>query len=219
MDLVYFHSDLQYLANALEQDVTVTHTSLAGITGSGQAGIGVGSSQPIADGDVRGTAIDLVTHNFGYPPITFVLLNGEILSGGTLIQSASTGARYASSWSDNTKAGLFETAFSSASALPSVSRTYKVLCFRSLSGDPSLPTLRFSPGENLIVLGRKISSDARPLRVPALVGDAEFYVPLEPVLDARNGAVRSISPISGTVDLGFYTGSFFTLKSVLMSNS
>jgi hypothetical protein len=221
MDRVFFHSDLQYLANMIEQTVVVNHTSLAGKTGtsvSGAPGLGT-PAQAIANGNVRGLSIPLWTHSFGYAPPCFILHNGEILSGGTVIQSTSAGIRLASGWSNNTQVGLFETAFSSASALAAVSNTYKVIIFRALAGDPALPTFRNSKPDEELILGRKISDDARPLRVPILPGDAEFYVPLDPVLDIRNGALRSISPITGTTNMGFYTGSFFELHSVLMSNS
>lgn len=219
MDIVYFHSDLLYLASALVADVVVNHTALAGIVGSGQAGIGMGgSSQPIGDGDTRGLSITLVSHNFGYPPPVFILTEeGEILSGGTVLQKTGGMVRYGSSWSDETEAGIFEAAVSGSSALPSIVKTYKVFCFRNLLGDPSLPTLRLSKPDGQIILGRKISQDARPMRVPAFAGDAEFYVPLDPVVDIRNGAVRTISPISGVTDIGTYTGSFFDLTSILMS--
>lgn len=217
MDRVFFHSDLFYLASVLVTEVTVEHPALAGIVGTGQVGVGAGSAEPIGNGDTRGLSIDLVTHNFGYAPPVFILTEeGEILSGGTVIQSTGGMIRYGSSWSDTVKAGIFEAAISGAVALPAITKTYKVFCFRNMSGDPSLPTLRLSKPDGDIILGRKITQDARPMRAPSLPEDAEFYVPLDPVLDVRNGAIRTISPISGTNDVGIYTGSFFSLRSVLM---
>lgn len=222
MDLVYFHSDLRYLANVLEQDVTVNHTQLDGLTGATAAGApGQGTSaQLIANGDIRETAIDLVSHGFGYTPPTFVLLNGEMLHGTTLVQSTADGSRYASSWADDTKAGLHELAFSTVNNLVSASRTYKVLCFRQFDGDPSMPTLHLKPGEGIIVFGQgRITQDDRPIRVPTDPLDAEWYVPITPAIDAKNGAVRTISAITGSSDFGLYTGSLFEMRAVLMSNS
>lgn len=225
MDIVYFHSDLRYLTNVLETDVTVNHTALAGLTGTASVGAsGFGTpAQAISDGDVRETSIVAVTHNFGYAPLTFVITeDGEILSGATIIQTEGTDgrARIGSSWADSVDAGIHEVAFSSASTLSAISRDYKVLCFRQFDGDPAFPMLQLKPSTEIICFGHgKITQDDRPVRVPNIPGDAEWYVPITLAVDTRNGAIRTISPISGTTDVGLYTGSLFELRSVLMTNS
>lgn len=222
MDLVYFHSDLRYLSNTLEQDVTINHTQLNGLTGSAVAGApGQGTSaQLIANGDIRSSSIDLLSHGLGYTPPAFVLLDGQILAGSTAIQSTTAGARFCSSWADATKVGLREIAFSSTANLVAVSKTYKVLCFRQFEGDPALPTFRAKPGEGIIVFGEgRITQDDRPIRVPADPSDAEWYVPVTIAVDCKNGAIRTLSAISGATDRGLYTGSLFDLRAVLMSNS
>lgn len=222
MDKVKFHSDLQYLASqAVSSNITINHTSLAGVTGTGyQAGNGggpaSGSSAPISDGQIRVSSIELSTHGLGYVPLCYVLYNNRIVSPGTVVQTDSDMIRMVSVYVTTTKVFLREIAISSAVALPAISRDYSVLVFREPIADPLQPTLFLSRDNPMVLAKGKITEDNRPLRA-SVASDARFYVPIERTIDIKNGAIRNISPLDGIIDYGSYNGNFSTARSVLVT--
>jgi hypothetical protein len=218
LDLLRFHSDMQYLSLAVQQDVVVNHTSLAGSTGVAPGGAPAtgdgssGSAQPVANGDIRADMIDLVNHDAGAIPPYYVLYNGQAVSAGTVVQDDGDRARLVSSWVTSSKVGIKAIAFSSVSALAAVSRTYRVVVFRQFAPQPGLPLYRFRPSE--IQLGAGKISDTNPALRRANVGEATFYIPKAPDTDIRNGAIRSISSAGVTTDLGNYNGGLLELPAI-----
>ncbi len=218
-DLIRFCSDFLYLSVTEEVDVSINHTSLAGVTGAGYSvsngAQSSGQSSPIADGQIRLTSIELCTHNLGYVPLFDVLLDGRIVSPGLVVQSEQSGARVrrVSTYATTTKIFLREVAISSRSNLTATSRDYRVLIFADPEADPAKPFLRIKPGVQVCLGWGKVDEDQRALR-RALVGDATYYVPLDRTVDIRNGAVRNISPIAGKVDSGIYTGNFTSVSAI-----
>ena len=212
--LVRFHSDCQYLSNQIVSSViTKNHTLLAGVTGTGYSVSNGGSSSsgtstPVANGQVRVTAIELYTHSLGYAPLFMVMYNGRIVSPGTVIQNPDGQLRMASAYATTSKIFLEEIAISSVDDLPAVDRDYQVIIFREPAADPLLPTLQISVASGMILGRGKVTDEQRPLRRSGGAGDATFYIPNDRTIDIKNGAIRSIAPISGAIDLGNYTGAF-----------
>jgi hypothetical protein len=223
MDKVKFHSDLQYLSSqAVSADININHTSLAGVTGTGYvAGSGggpsSGSSTPIANGQVRVSSIDLATHSLGYVPLFYVLYNDRIVSPGTIVQTGTNMARFVSVYATTTKIILREVAISSSSALPAITKTYNTIVFREPIADPAKPMLRLSANHPMVLARGKVTEADRPLR-KAASADAKFYIPTERTLDICNGAIRTISPLDGIVDVGTnYNGGFTSAESILVT--
>jgi hypothetical protein len=218
LDLLRFHSDMQYLSLAVQQDVVVNHTSLAGAAGTPASGAPTtgdgssGSAQPVASGDIREDMIDLLTHSAGGVPPYQVLYNGQVVSAGTVVQTGDGCARLVSSWVTSTKVGIKAIAFSSESDLPAADKTYRVVVFRQFGPDSGEPLYRFRPTE--IQLGAGKISNASPALRRAKVGEATFYIPKAPDTDIRNGAIRSISSAGVTNDLGSYNGGLLELPAI-----
>lgn len=222
LGLLRFHSDFQYLSSFDIADVTVSHDQVDGVTGSGQTGAptaggsATGATQAIANGQIAQASHTLFEHDYGYEPFHMVLYNGEIVSGATVVQSASGGrARRVASYATDSIIGLRETAVSSADDLASISRSYRVIVFRDIAADPAKPLFHVRLSDGIIVLGRgKITHEMKTLRRAADEEEAVFYVPVTPTVDIRNGAVRSVSPVGGVTDSGLYSGTLFTIDAI-----
>lgn len=221
MDAIYFHSDLQYLSSPLIDTVTVNHAQVNGVTGSGVTGApsndtsNTGPSQAIANGQIVTANHTLLSHGLGVVPPYMVLYNGEAIGGGTNVQDETGRGRLVSSYATTSIIGLREVGFSSASNLSAVSRDYDVIVFRELDPDPLKPLFHVKLSDGTFILGQgKIEAGARTLR-RALVGDATFYIPISRTLDVRNGAIRTVSPISGLKDFGgFYSGGLIQIEAI-----
>lgn len=218
MDLVRFHSDLQYLSNSIVTDVTISHTSLAGVVGTGytisNAGGSSGASQPITNGQIRSTTINLYQHSLGFPPLYFVLYNNQLVCPFFPVQAFEDRLRTVSPSTTNNYIRLREIAESSDVALPAVSRTYRVIVFREPVAVVGQPLFRATT--NSVVMGHgKVNSDYRNIR-KATTG-FDFYVPTTPILDTRNGAVKIISATGEETTTGQYTGSFFEIETIKVS--
>lgn len=213
IDLIKFHSDLQYLANTLESTTTINHTSLAGVTGTGytvsNAGGSSGSSQPISNGQVRVSDLLLYTHGLGYAPLTYVIVDDQLITPGLTIQNLDDRWRGVSVYATTTGIYLREVAISSVSALPTVSKSYRVIIFREPTADPALPTFHVKPADGIFVMGRgKINQDTLPIRRVVPGDPFAFYIPIDRIADIRNGALRIINSDGLVVTLGQYNGPF-----------
>ena len=219
LQYVRFHSDFQYLSDAIiGPGRTVNHTSVAGVTGTGftvSAGGSSSGATQAANGQVVTATYDLYTHNLGYVPLFFVVYNGEIISGCNVVQEDTEyRSRTVSVFATTTKIRLKDVGYSSANSLGAVSRSYDVYIFKNTAPDMSKPLFRAKPGlsSEAVVMGHgKITSDQRVIR-RAASGEALLYFPLDRVADIGNGAIRTISPISGVHNVGKYLGHFFTTK-------
>jgi len=219
-DYVRFCSDFLYLSVTDADTVTVNHTLCAGVSGTGYSvGNGAqntGTTAPIANGQVRVSTIDLVTHGLPYVPQFSVLHQGRIVSAGMVVQTAESRVRRVSAFATSTKICLREVAISSENDLAAVSLDYTVLVFANPDANPAKPFLRIKPDEEICLAWGKVTDSQRVLRRTE-PGDATFYIPIDRTIDIKNGAVRNISPIAGTVDYGIYTGNFVDAESVEVS--
>ncbi len=210
---VKFHSDLQYLSSQIIVDpIDITHTSLAGATGTGIS-VGNGSQNtpnaPVADGQIRKSTIAVYTHGLGYPPIFQLMYDRQIVTTGVMIQNPTNQFRMISAYATNTEIRLSEIAISSAAALPALDMTYKLIIFKDPEPDPLLPTMHITPLGMVLARG-KVTDENRPLRRVGVndVTEDTFYLPTSRTMDIKNGALRHISPLSGIKDYGLYTGGF-----------
>lgn len=218
LEYVKFHSDLQYLSSQISVGpVEITHTLLAGVTGTGYT-VGNGSqstnTQPIANGQVRQSSIALYTHSLGYVPLFQVITDRRIVSPGNVIQNPSGQLRMVSAYATTTQIFLQELAMSSAADLPAWDQTYYINIFRNPEADPGQPTLHLHSGG--MVLGKgKVTDVNRPLRRAGPDDtDNTFYIPIDRTIDIKNGALRNISPLAGVRDFGLYTGGFTAADSI-----
>lgn len=222
MDKIKFHSDLQYLSSSIVQDVSISHTSLAGVAGTGyalgNAGGSAGTSQPITDGQLRVTSIPLLTHDLGYVPLVYVIYGNQLVSPGLTVQSLSDRWRGISVYATTTQVFVREVAISSREALPAVSRSYRVIVFREPTEIAGEPTFQVKPSANLFGLGRgKVTQNHRPIRRVASGADYSFYIPVDRIADIRNGALRIINPDGEVVTLGQYNGAFNQTETIKVS--
>lgn len=224
MSAVRFHSDLQYLSNAIQTTATINHTSLAGITGTGVTGAPVsggsssGSAQPIMDGDIRVSDHTLYTHGLGVVPQYQVLYNGEIISGLTRVQLDGDGqARLVGAYATSSIIGLREIAVSTDQALSAASRTYTIIIFRNPAPDMSKGAVRIKPGTEVYFGYGKVNDSQKPLRRAVPSDPSPFYIPQEPPIAVGNGGFKTVSPISGPTILNLYNGPFYNARALKVS--
>lgn len=216
-DLIRFCSEFQYLNNSLRVNgITVAHSSVAGVTGSGYVAPGPngGSTGPVANGQVVTTNKALYTHSLGYVPQFMVLFNGALLYPGTAVQISSTKKeiRLASAYATTTEIRIREIGISSATALAAANINYDVIIFRDPAKVSGAPLFQVEPSGISLGYGR-ITSEQKPMR--RVVGaESFFFIPLGRTADIRNGAYRTISPVNGTKNLGPYLGDFFLADSI-----
>ncbi len=220
-DLIRFCSDFQYLSVTSATEVSVSHTLLAGASGTGYSvSNGVqdsGETAAITDGQIRVTTLPLVSHGLGYAPLFAVLNAQRIVSPGLVTQAPDTSRiRMVSAFATTTQISLREVAISSDDDLPADDQDYTVLVFADPAADAGKPFLRIKPDEEISFGWGKVSSEQRAIR-RAAPGDATFYVPITRTLDIKNGAIRTISPIAGGADLGLYTGGLTNIDAIVVS--
>lgn len=219
IEYIKFHSDLQYLSSAIyTPGVSVNHALVAGVTGSGysvSAGSGSsGSSTPITNGQIAVASYELVTHSLGYAPLCYVIYNGQIVSPGTVIDDPENQIRMVSVYSTTSKIFLREVAISSSADLPAVTREYDVIVFREPAADPAARLFDLSASRPMVLGKGKVTEENLPIRRILPGETASFYIPLDRTIDIKNGAIRSISPVGGQSDLGFYNGGFISVEAI-----
>lgn len=210
---VRFHSDLQYLNDSESHSgISLTHQSVAGVTGSGYAPPeNSASTGPISNGQILVQDQTLYTHSLGYVPMFQVRYNNAILAPGTVVQysKADKTVRFASAYATASIIGIRNVGISSSITLASQSTSYDLTIFRPpgvQSGKP-LAHIHRDGGDDLIMGHGRITSAMVPLR-RRVSGDSLFYMPITRTIDIYGGAVRAISP-SGSRDYGGaygYTG-------------
>lgn len=195
LDKIRFHSEFDYLSVALDQSVTINHTSIA--AASNTTGVEVNSNY-----DVDGTTVDweLATHNLGYDPLVKVAVGSVILDPGHVIQmpgSATGAARHASVWVDSTKVYLREFRTRGSSSLGGTSITYRVLVFADQPDASGTKLMDQNPTTGRFAMGfDRFASDRRYVQV--VPGGSPFAMCFGRTIDAKNGAPRSVAA-DGTV--------------------
>lgn len=215
-DLVRFHSDFQYLNNAIEVSaISISHSLVAGVTGTGYSApsAGPGHTGPIANGQIVISDKTVYTHSLGYVPWFQLRFDGRVVSPGTVVQLTSDKhkVRFVAPYATSSIIGLRDIGISNSDDLPAQTSIYDLTIFRETAevpGDP-LAHLRIDGDPITIGYGR-VTSEQRPLR-RAVPGDSSFFIPYGRSLDIRNGAVRFIND-ADEFDIGTYIGSFATAE-------
>ena len=213
-DLVRFHSDFQYLNNAIEVGaISVSHSLVAGVTGTGYSApsAGGGSTGPIANGQIVISNKTVYTHSLGYVPWFQLQFDGRVVSPGTVVQQATDQIRFVAPYATSSIIGLVDIGISSASDLAAQTSDYDLVIFRETAEIPGDPLARLRVDGSPITIGYgRVTSEQKPLR-RAVPGDSSFFVPYGRSLDIRNGAVRFIND-TDEFDLGTYLGAFLTAE-------
>jgi hypothetical protein len=220
-DAVKFHSDLQYLNDAIsQQGITLTHQTVAGVTGTGYGapgGMGTPPNGIIGNGQILAQDQTLYTHNLGYVPLFVAMWDGTPLYPGTVIfkDKPNRHYRFASAYATTTVIGIRNMGASSSSALPSHDFDYDVTIFRrpeKIDGAP-LARLHANAAEPLIIGYGRITDEHVPLRRVGIGDTDTFKYPISRCVDARAGTIRSIT-LDGVTDFGagFYNGSLISAQ-------
>lgn len=208
---VYWHSEFfQYELAMPIQTVTINHPTLAGRSTELGERPGFGWNQPVPEftvqGNVGSSNHTLVTHNLGYRPLAFVAYQNRMVTTGTIVQNISEGrSRCVTAYVTNSIVGLRETSVASGNSLPSVSRGYSVLVFRTPETD-ALRALFGKEGSN-VTIGRGLVDTSKSYLRRTGAGDSPFDIDRGPTIDINNGRARVVSGGSATTEPG-YGGSF-----------
>jgi hypothetical protein len=200
--LIWHSSLFQYEVAAGPTDVVVNHAALATkdthvVVSTG--GLAIGAFPPtgssigfIIQGDHRVTDLLLYTHGLGYVPKFMVALDGRRVPDGFIVQvDGSGGHRRVSVFATSTGIYLRESAISTSIDLASVSKTYRVMVFRTRSPNPALAM--FSGSAGAMQLARGIIDTTRKYLRRTGSGDTPFALNMGRTLDIKNGGARSAS--------------------------
>lgn len=221
---VKFASEFRYLNNSQRiNGNSVSHASVAGVTGSGYGppSAGGGQTGPIANGQVVVTNKTVYTHSLGYVPWFQLILNGRVISPGSVVQdlTSTSKVRMVSPYATSTIIGLKDIGISSEDALPAIDLAYDVILFRQPAVIPGAPLcdLRADGSDQPIIMGYgRITSELRPLRRAVVSDTDDFVIPYSRSVDMRNGALRMIDDVT-EYDLGTYIGAFATAEVIRVS--
>ncbi len=218
-DLVRFHSDFQYLNNAIEVfGISVSHASVAGVTGIGYGAPSAAGAKtgPISNGQIVIANKTVYTHSLGYVPWFQLRIGGRMVSPGTVVQQTTDKrkVRFVSPYATTSIIGLRDIGISSSDALPAQTSLYDLTIIRRPAKVAGAPLMHLRTGGNPLIIGYgRVTSEAQPLR-RAVPGDVrKFVVPYGRSMDIRNGAVRFIDN-ANEYDFGTYTGAFLTAQSI-----
>lgn len=211
IDKVFFHSDFDYYGLIASGTTTISHSSVAGVTGTQLAPpsivSGINNMDVVVNGQIVAADHTLYTHGLGYVPKCFVAYAGQMLPTGFPVQQDdSSRVRFVCAYATTSIIGLREIGYSSASALSAVSRDYQYLVFRDPSTGLSGDQLLIEAGNVWFGRGKFRSAEAH-LRV-AGAGDTPFGIALGPTAGYGNGGLRTKTPGGSTIDYGSYSGSF-----------
>lgn len=213
-DLVRFHSDFQYLNNAIEvAGISVSHALVAGVSGSGYAppSAAGGSTGAISNGQIVISNKTVYTHSLGYVPWFQLRFEGRVVSPGTVVQQATNQIRFVAPYATSSIIGLVDIGISSSADLAAQTSSYDLTIIRETAEIPGDPLAHLRIDGNPITIGYgRVTSEQRPLR-RAVPGDSSFFIPYGRSMDIRNGAVRFINDTE-EFDLGTYIGAFTTAQ-------
>lgn len=195
LDRLVFHSDLfQYEIAAGPVDVTVTHPAVATTTtyigasgGGGGIGIGIPPTVGVAvNGNYSTSDLLLFTHNLGYIPSFMIAYNGRRMPDGQLIQNENGYRRRVSAWANTSGIYLRDSGAVSASSMPAINATYRVLVFRKSAAEPDMPLFGGGDGTPTILARGVINSTKKYLRRTGS-GDTPFAQNFGRTIDTSNG--------------------------------
>jgi hypothetical protein len=204
LDKIYFHSNLDSMEVLADTTVSVAH-ALVPATSNGDTGSsgsnGSGTANQEGQPKYLASSINrtLYTHNLGYPPHCFALVDGKVLWPGMPVQTFAGGrGRYCSLYVTPTIVGLREWTSMSATDLPAISKDYRLLIIKQPPASPTDGKLFYlNPETGIVKVGRgRFSSDRRYLQV--VPGGTPWSFPGGRMLDLKNGAPRFLMP-DGTI--------------------
>jgi len=201
LDRIVWHSNLfQYEIAAGPVDVTINHAALA--TKKTYYGISPGSIMNLGPtppaisflvyGDTRISDLLLFAHNLDYVPKFMVALDGRRVPDGFVVHADPQGGhRRITTYATASGIYLRESAISGFIDLPAISRTYRVMVFRTRTADTATPL--FSGSGSAMQLGRGIIDTNRHYLRRTGPGDTPFALNLGQTIDINNGGARTIS--------------------------
>jgi hypothetical protein len=205
LDKLAFHSSFYLYEVALDQTVAVTHPAIAGGSG-GKAGFWNASTEFLTweiFGRVEGTQHTLLAHGLPYVPLVVVAYQGVMVVAGTIVQNEAAGTRFVGVSADASNVYISATGYSSDLTLPAISRSYRVIVFRTPA---AISDALFSGDGTGFQMGRgKVNSQRRYFRRDN--GPAPLAMDLGPTIDVGGGGARVVT--GGTVQTDqFYSGGF-----------
>lgn len=201
---IYFHSDLDNMEVHSDTTVPVSHPAVGGVTTGGMDGggnnISGGETQNAANLRYRRSTADyaLVNHNLGYIPDAFAVVGSQALFPGMPVQTQGDGrGRYCTVYLTSTQVRLFEWSSVSASDLPALTLSYRVIVL-ARPRDPSGAILfDYDPASGRVTMARgRFDSTRNYLQV--VPGGSPFGIPYGKTIDLKNGAPRFVRP-DGTI--------------------
>lgn len=208
---VYFHSEFDYYGLLYAGAITINHPVIGGVAGNQYSPPNISIGPASITVNVEGQRVEagyvLYQHGLGYVPRFFVAYNGQMIPHGLPVQAEDgSRMRFVSAYATDTFIGLKEMAFSSASDLPAVQRTYQFLVFREPSTGLSGDQLLIEAGNVWFGRGKFRSSEPHLRLVGA--GDTPYGIARGPTAGYGNGGIRAISPNGTITDFGPFSGSF-----------
>lgn len=188
---IYFHSDLDYLEVAFDEEVRIAHASSGAAPPLDAEDLQVQSQVKFRGG--AATSL-LLTHNLGYIPDCLVAVGTNAVWPGMPIQTAADGrGRYAVVYATATQIRLHTYVSAGDQALPAITLTYRVIVFKqpptvltNILFEADGPTKRVRMGRG------KFDSDRKYLQVVA--GGSPFGLSGGRPGDTENGAVIMYRP-------------------------
>lgn len=196
LDNVYFHSDFDYYGAPFHGTATIAHAAVAGV------------SQQVAyfttfEGQAVRTDHLLLTHSLGYVPRFFVHYGNLMIPHSMPVQDEGSGLkRFVTGYATTSQIRLSELAYSSASTLSAVSRTYGAVVFANSEANPFLDQLLIEPGNVIFGQGR-FNLSWPHLRVVGS-GESPYAQALGRTAGVGNGSLRVYPPNGSPIDFGPY---------------
>lgn len=207
LDNIYFHSEFDYYGvAAYTLGTSLTHGAIAGITRNAGGGTGEVSTVVTLAGQSGSDDQLLLTHNLGYVPDFYAIINGVLAPNGVPIQRPDAfRMRFACVYATTTEIRVATFGFSSASDLSSISAIYGVIVFRDHAAIPGEKMLKIAPGDVIFGQG-KFNMQQPHLRADG-AGDSPFAIALSKTAAARNGGLRLYKSSGSYEDWGSFNGS------------
>lgn len=206
LDKIAFHSSFYLYEKAIDRTVTVNHAAVA--TKSVYDGFTRGSLRPLGiewQGNQLETSRTLLSHGLGYTPLVLVAYSGRVIVGGTIVQTSSAGTRFVSVYADNSVVGLGECAYANDANLPAVSRSYRVVVFRTPAPNPA--KYQFSGNGDQFQIGRGVIDSSKSYLRRVTTSASDLDMDFGRTVDIKNGGARIVTGGNVQTDQ-FYNGSF-----------
>jgi hypothetical protein len=196
LDLVHFHSGLDYLEVAASATVPFAHASVGSTGGSTGQNIVYGWAGTVADN----VLLDITALGLSREPFCIVAAGGNILWPGIPVQTDTGGRnRYCTAYSTTTAVRLWESATKTSSSLAGVTIDYDVLVFRDPPAALNSLLEAFDPDTGAYALGfDRFRSDRRYLQ---LANSSPLNLATDRNIDLKNGAQRAIRADGTAFDL------------------